>query len=91
MTPEQIKWAMKLGACRFLPGTAQKRFAISMDAMARAKPAHVLTPKQAEYLELMTWRYRAQTGYKGPNPPSFGREVRDRDLGLIDLRNVGSP
>ena len=91
MTSEQIEWALKLGRCNFTPGTAQKRFARSMAALATSKPSQVLTPKQAAYLELMVFRYRLQTGYTGDKAPDLGREVFEPQLGLIDLRNVGCP
>lgn len=90
MTPAQIEWALKLGACTFVPGTSVKRIAKSLAAIAKDNPSKVLSLKQSLFLELMVFRYRRQTGYKGSEPPDLGREVNDPNLGLIDLRNVGA-
>lgn len=91
MTPDQVKWAMKLGDCRFPRGSTHGRFARSMDGIARYSPEKVITPRQATLLEILVFRYRRQVGYTGAAAPDLGRQVKDPDLGLIDLTNVGTP
>lgn len=60
MTELQILRARALAQCTFLPGHDHKRFACNMAAMADNLPNFRLTPKQAEHLSRLAWRYRRQ-------------------------------
>lgn len=60
MTPRQLEIIAALDRVTFPPATSQKRFARDMVALARAKPDHVLTEKQADYLTKLAWRFRRQ-------------------------------
>ena len=52
--------AKALGCCRFVPGSAAKRFAREMRWLALNEPATVLSPSQRWYLDKMVWHYRRQ-------------------------------
>jgi hypothetical protein len=69
MTPVQIDTAKKLGTCRFLPGSFDKRFARDMESIAKNKPEHELTEKQSAYLEKLAYKFRRQIAGKGPSQP----------------------
>ncbi len=75
MTPDQVNWALRLGRCNFTPASVHKRIARSMAAQAKDDPTKPLTVKQAEYLELLVFRYRRQNGWTGEKPPFLGREA----------------
>lgn len=49
-----------LASCRFLPGSAQKRFVRSMAAALSANPHLEPTPRQQAYLEDLAWHFRRQ-------------------------------
>lgn len=60
MTDEQQQKALALVRCTFPVGSGQKRFANSMGSIARYAPNNEITPKQAEYLDLLFHQYRRQ-------------------------------
>ena len=51
---DKLDWLIR---CRFLPGSAEKRFVRQAHA---APDGHELTEKQAAWLEVIWHRYRAQ-------------------------------
>lgn len=60
MTAQETALAIALGACRFVPGSWEKRFARDMAARARARPEDPLMPKQARWLRRLHHKYRRQ-------------------------------
>ncbi len=60
VTEHEIALAKALGACSFLPGSSQKRFARDLAFVAEHSPDRELTDRQRHYLQLMAWRYRRQ-------------------------------
>lgn len=62
MNETQIRKALALGKCTFLPGSYQKRFAGNMEHAARHHPEQELSKKQADYLEQLFHMYRKQIG-----------------------------
>lgn len=60
MTPHQRALCRALGGVTFCPGIGSKRFAREMAALAEAEPGRELTGRQAQYLEVLAWRYRRQ-------------------------------
>lgn len=65
--------------CTFLPGSWDKRFVGAMWATADSSPEKELTPKQAENLDRVFFKYRKQIGnadnmvkdLKKQIPPAF--------------------
>jgi hypothetical protein len=60
MTREQCIAAIMLNECTFLPASFDKSFVRSIYSIAHSTPTVELTPKQAAYLEKITYRYRRQ-------------------------------
>lgn len=60
MTDEQKQKALALGRCTFPVMSGQKRFARSVESVARNDPELELTDKQAAYLDLLFHMYRRQ-------------------------------
>ena len=60
MTPFEIKLAVALAGCSFLPGSSHKRFCRNMADIARLSPEKELSARQRYYMEIMAWRYRRQ-------------------------------
>ena len=62
MTNDEVVMATHLAACRFVPGTAVKRFARDMafQASHEAGLERSLTEKQAKYLRDSVIRFRRQ-------------------------------
>jgi hypothetical protein len=60
MTADELVKVKYLRACRFLPGSPDKRFAAHLGAIADLDPSPALTKKQGEYLERCFHRYRRQ-------------------------------
>lgn len=62
MTPEEIKTALALRKCTFLPGSYEKRFVASMASIAECNSTIELSEKQKAYLAKVKHRYRKQLG-----------------------------
>ena len=60
MSPREIEVAKALGACTFLPGSWNKRFAKDIKWLAEHTPEKELTPRQSANLVRLAWRYRRQ-------------------------------
>ena len=58
MTPDEVRMALALGACRFSPGTFAKRFA--GQTAANAVHDQLITDKGAAFLRKLVWSYRRQ-------------------------------
>lgn len=59
MTEQQQRWIAELSRCTFLPGSYDKRFVRNLAAYS---PDRELTPRQANALHQMAYRYRRQRG-----------------------------
>ena len=60
MTPAEIRIALALGTCSFLPASWDKRFCRDMAAIAANKPEHELSEYQNANLLRMAYKYRRQ-------------------------------
>lgn len=60
MTAEQIEISLKLGNCRFLPGTWDKRFAHKLHSIATTDSNEELTETQKEWVYRLLYKYRGQ-------------------------------
>ena len=58
----QIKKALALQKCTFLPGSFDKRFAGDIASIARNNPTVELSQKQIAYLTVLFHKYRNQLG-----------------------------
>jgi hypothetical protein len=58
MTDSEIKIALALGSCQFLPATSNKRFALSMSSVAENSKS--ISEPQRRYLYLLAIRMRRQ-------------------------------
>lgn len=59
MTDHEVRMALALGACRFSPGSVDKRIARTLSAQAREE-SPMITAKQARMLLRKVERYRRQ-------------------------------
>lgn len=60
MTALQQLRAKSLAACTMCPGSWEKRFSRDMASIATARPEMILTSKQIEWLNKLSWRFRRQ-------------------------------
>ncbi len=60
MTPHQVRVATALARCKFLPGSADKRFAHDMASRAQLKDPPALSERQGQYLKDLAYKYRRQ-------------------------------
>ncbi len=60
MTPRERQIVEAFQRVTFLPGCSHKRFVRDMHTQMRRDPEKALTPKQAEHLVRLAWRYRRQ-------------------------------
>lgn len=60
MTANEVKIAVWLGCCSFLPGCWDKRYARDMARLAKDNPAKELSRLQSETLIRLAHKYRRQ-------------------------------
>ncbi len=60
MTQDEIKVALALGECSYLPDSFEKRFAFNISRQASQKPYTPMTDKGRAQLWKQAWRYRRQ-------------------------------
>jgi hypothetical protein len=60
MTAEQIEIALSFNRVTFLPGSWNKRFAGTMEAIARNKPEYEISERGNEWLYRFVYTYRRQ-------------------------------
>jgi hypothetical protein len=60
MTDSERILASELVACRFVPGSFEKRFARDLASIARELPEKAITVKQTRWLRILHHRFRRQ-------------------------------
>ncbi len=74
MTDLEIRAAHRLGACSFLPGCWEKRFARDLAARALDDPGCRLTSKQRVWLWRLVWMFRRQIRKADPEVVEIARQ-----------------